>query len=177
LARWDAIDQQLAEIDDALQAIVRADHRFAVLLTIPEVAERTAAILIAEIGDVANYESPRQVLKMAGLGLARSQSGTTILGPVRITKRGRPALRRELFMLAGRCCKPAGILRARHEAMLARNGKRRIKAITALSRGLVPLVFHILKTGEAFDLARWQHDHKPASADVTQTTRRTSARD
>ncbi len=159
LARWDAIDRQIAEIDDSLEAIVSADPRCAALVTIPSVSVVTTAVLIGEIGDINNYESPRQVLKMAGLGLSRRQSGTTILGPVRITKRGRPALRRELFILAGRWCRSDGILRARYDAIVARNGSRRIKAITALSRSLVPLIFHILKTGEPFDLARWQRDH------------------
>ena len=159
LARWDLLDAQSARIDATLAELIERDPAFASLLTIPEISVVSAAAIAAEIGDIGRYQSPRQILKMAGLNLTRRQSGTSVLGPLRIAKRGRTALRQQLYLLAGRWCKRSGLFRPRYDAMLARNGGKRTKALVGLSRALVPLIWHVLKTGEPFDEAKWRLAH------------------
>jgi hypothetical protein len=82
---------------------------------------------------------------------------------VRQSKRGRPLLRRELFLLAGRWCLPRALARPLYEAMRAR-GMARTSAVCAVARKLVPVVLRILKTGAAFDGERWRRDHGVPSA-------------
>ena len=55
--------------------------------------------VIAETGDLNNYEHYKQVMKMAGLGLKESSSGTK-KGNKHINKRGRSQLRRNLKLAA-----------------------------------------------------------------------------
>jgi transposase len=108
MARWlivrlhvGAVEAQLAELAEKIPAV-------AALTTVPGVSVVCASTLVAELGTPASYVSPRQVLKLAGMNLAGKESGTSVRGRIRQTKRGRPALRRQLFLLAGRCCKKEG---------------------------------------------------------------------
>jgi hypothetical protein len=76
----------------------------------------------------------------------------------------RPALRRQLFLLAGRWCQQDGLYRADYEALLAR-GSTRTKAVCSIARKLVPLLLAVMRSGEAFDVDRWlAHRHQRAAA-------------
>ena len=164
LLRWDQVLEQRHEIDEALAALVASNGSTRALLTIPEVSVVTAATLGGELGASAPFVSPRQVYKFAGLNLTRLQSGTSVLSTVRISRRGRVVLRRQLFLLAGRWCQSRGLFREQYLAMLKRNGGARQKAVCALARKLVPLVLHVMRTGERFDPTRWRADRRVGSS-------------
>lgn len=119
----------------------------------PGVSVVCAATLVAEVGTPDTFQSPRQVLKLAGMNLARKESGISVRGKLRQTKRGRPLLRRQLFLLAGRWCQQHGLYRAYYEALLAR-GKSRTSAVCAVARKLVPMLLRVMQTAEPFDRAR-----------------------
>jgi len=90
------------------------------------------------------------------MNLAGKESGTSVRGRIRQTKRGRPALRRQLFLLAGRCCKTGGLCHEQYVALVARNGGSRVSAVCAIARKLVPMLLHLMQTAEPFDAAQWQ---------------------
>lgn len=87
-----------------LAVLVDAHPGAKALLTMPGVGFVVAAALVSEIGTPETFSSPRQVLKLAGMNLAGESSGTSVRSRIRQTKRGRPLLRRQLFLLAGRWC-------------------------------------------------------------------------
>ncbi len=80
-------------------------------------------------------------------------------GRVKQTKRGRPALRRQLFLLARRWCQKRGLYREQYLALRARNGGKKTSAMCAVARKLVPMLLHIMQTGEAFDTESWCAAH------------------
>ncbi len=80
------------------------------LTTIPEVSATCAATIVAELGAPERFTHPRQVLKLAGMNLVERSSGT-VQGRRKQSKRGRPLLRRQLFLLGGRWCQPRGLYR------------------------------------------------------------------
>ena len=90
-----AVEAQLTGLAQEIPAV-------AALTTVSGVSVVCASTLVAELGTPASYVLPRQVLKLAGMNLAGKESGTSVRGRIRQTKRGRPALRRQLFLLAGR---------------------------------------------------------------------------
>jgi transposase len=124
------------------------------------------ATLVAELGTPETYESPRQVLKLAGMNLARKESGTSVRGRIKQTKRGRPALRRQLFLLAARWCMTRGLYRSEYLALRARNGGAKTSAMCAIARKLVPMLLHIMQSGDVFDEMKWRavHDRAPSRA-------------
>lgn len=155
LERYSLLQRQLRDVDGELATLFARNKRASALLTVPSVSVVCAATIVAELGDVDAYESPRQVIKMAGLNLTRRQSGTSVLSPLRISKHGRRRLRRQLYMLAARWCTPRGLYRPQYEAMKARNGGKGRKAIVAIARKMVPMLLHVMQSGEAFDASTW----------------------
>ena len=162
LASWNLLRDHIAAIDTSLSALIEQRPEARAFLTIPEVQLVTAAHFFSALAEPADFASPRHVLKLAGLNLTRRQSGTSVGSPLRISKRGRGHLRAQLFELAVRWTNPRGLYRVEYEAMLARNGGLKRKALCAIARKLVPLLLHVAKTGEPFDLERWKAAHRTA---------------
>lgn len=154
--RWTLLRRQMRDVERRIEALVERCPEAKMLTTVPQVSAICAATIVTELGDPHSYESPRQVLKLAGMNLVGRSSGISLRGRRWQSKRGRPMLRRQLFLLAGRWCQPKGLYRADYERMLERNGNQRVKAVCAQARRLVPLLLHVMQSGEPFDLERWQ---------------------
>lgn len=101
LERWALVRRQIAATDARIAATVAECAPARALATIPEVGPVCAATIVAELGTPDDFESPRQVLALAGMDLSGKQSGTSVRSGLRGSKRGRPVLRRELYLLAG----------------------------------------------------------------------------
>ncbi len=156
LERWALVRKQMQEVDIALTARVERCPPAKALTTIPEIGAVCAATIVAELGTPEDYESPRQVLKLAGMNLVEKSSGS-YRGRTRQSKRGRPELRRQLFLLAGRWIvrTRSGLYRPYYDAMLARNGGCKTKAVCAVARKLVPMILRVAQTQEPFNRERW----------------------
>ena len=98
LERWRLVRKQMAELDTRIAALVERCPEAKVLTTVPEVSTLSAAVIVSELGTPQSYEHPRQVLKLAGMNLVGSRSGTSVYGRRWQSKRGRPMLRRQLFL-------------------------------------------------------------------------------
>ena len=155
LGRWKLNRTQKSELDERIAALVERCPEAKALTSVPEVSTLSAAVIVAELGTPETYEHPRQILKLAGMNLVGSTSGTSVYGRRWQSKRGRPMLRRQLFLIAGRWCGPRGLYREDYQRMLERNGRRRTKAVAAIARKLVPVLFRVMKTGEPFDRERF----------------------
>ena len=166
LARWTLVREQLGDLDARITALVAICPEAKVLLSVPEVSAVCAGTIVSELGTPADFDHPRQVLKLAGMNLVSASSGQRDQAhvPKWQSKRGRPALRRQLFLLAGRWCQQDGLYRADYEALLER-GSTRTKAVCSIARKLVPLLLAVMRSGEAFDVDRWlAHRHQRAAA-------------
>jgi transposase len=113
-------------------------------LTIPGVQPVTAATFLGSIGDPKAYESSAQVLKLAGLSLVERSSGL-LKGQQRISKRGRPTLRRHAFMFALRGVRAGAMYHDEFQRLLANNGGKKMSALTAISRKGLKLMFTIAR--------------------------------
>ena len=158
LARRAVVTAQRDAVEARLGELVAQHPGATALLTIPEVNVACAGILLAEIGDPQSFRVGEQVIKLAGMNLAGRTSGVSVRGRVRQTKRGRPMLRRQFYLLAGRWSQKRGLYRALYDKMLAK-GKPKTMAVCAIARKLAPLILAILKSGEAFDADRWYRSH------------------
>jgi transposase len=142
-------DAQLAAYEDRMRAALERVPEDEFVLTVPNVAPVTAAVFLGSVGDPQAYESVKQVLKLAGLSLVESSSGVR-QGKRRISKRGRPVLRRYAFIMAVRNVTKGGLFRAEYEALLARNGGRKMPALTAIGRRMLALLFCIARERRPF---------------------------
>ena len=140
----DVFARQMELVEARMEEILGTLPEAECLLTIPGVAPVSAAVFLGLIGDPQAYESSRQILKLAGLSLVERSSGT-VTGKPRISRRGKPLLRKQAFMLALRAVRSDGMYRQRFEAHVARNGGKKLPVIVALSRDVLCLMFNIAR--------------------------------
>lgn len=162
LARWRLADEQVAQLEERIGALVEQCPEAKALLSVPEVSAVCAATIVSEMGTPADFQHPRQILKLAGMNLVGSSSGAKSEQRALKwqSKRGRPALRRQLYLLAGRWCQKRGLLREEYLALRTRNGDLGTKAVASMARKIVPVLFRVMQTGDRFDEAKWQADRR-----------------
>ncbi len=174
LAQEELVLRQRAVLEGRMTATLAALPETPYLLSIPLVAPVTAAIFLGSIGDPQAYHSAREVLKVAGLSLVERSSGVHT-GQKRISKRGRPSLRAAAYMLAVRSIRQGGLFRAEYEGLVARNGGKRLKAVVAVSRSALKLLYTIARERRPFTdvppASGRPGRFTPAVRDVEPTTR------
>jgi len=113
------------------------------ILSIKGIGEITAAGLIGEVGDFRGYRTISELIKHAGLDLFEISSGKH-KGIRRISKRGRPLLRKLLFFASINVVRKGGIL---HQPYLQHldKGMPKIKALIAISRKLLSIIFALVR--------------------------------
>ncbi len=130
---------------EALQAVPETPY----LLSIPKVAPVTAAVFLGSIGDPRAYDSGRQILRVAGLSLVERSSGI-LRGTKRISKRGRPLLRQAAYMFAVRSITTDGLFRTEYDALCQRNGGQKMKAVVAVMRSGLRLMYSVARDRRLF---------------------------
>jgi transposase len=138
------------EIDLLDQLIRLAVDEFASpLITIPGISYTLAAIILAEIGDIARFDSPAKLLAFAGMEPSTYQSGKFNASHTPMVKRGSTYLRwallqaSRLIAMRDKCF---------HDFLLKKRaeGKHFNVALTHVGKKLVRVIFHMLETGSAF---------------------------
>lgn len=111
--------------------------------------------IIAETGDLNNYEHAKQVLKMSGLSLKESSSGQK-KGKKHISKRGRAVLRRNLKQIGICLVKNNTFFLQLHNYYTTEreNPLTKLISINAIIRKFVYILMAIVKSGDSFDEER-----------------------
>ncbi len=155
VARLTAVQARIMPLEAALVQVAEPLPAYALLRSIPGLGPTLAAILLAEIGDIAWYTKSSQLRKLAGLDIIWVATGNWT-GTARISKCGRPLLRWALYQAALGACRNPG-WRARREAMIAkRQGDRHafFKATVELAAKLLRLVWGVWRSGRPFEPGR-----------------------
>jgi len=151
-ARLVSVRARSAQIEAELVRVAAPLPVSARLRTIPGIGPTVAAILLAEIGDIAWYTQFSQLRKLAGLDIQRVQTGQWA-GTARISKAGRPLLRWALYQAALGACRTPG-WRARREALIAKRAgdpHAFFKATVELAAKLLRLVWGVWRSGQPYD--------------------------
>jgi transposase len=147
------LSEQLAHLDDLEEAIARVsaeiDRRLAaereavaLLDTIPGVSQRTAEVLLAELGsDLSRFPSAQHLASWAGMCPGNAESGGKRLSGK--TRKGNAWLRRTLVEIAHVAAKTKETyLAAQYRRIAARRGKKR--ALIAVGHSVLVMIYHIL---------------------------------
>ncbi|MBI4634031.1 MAG: IS110 family transposase [Deltaproteobacteria bacterium] len=113
------------------------------ILSIKGIGEVTAAGLIGEVGDFHQFRTISEINKLAGLDLFEISSGAH-KGKRRISKRGRPLIRKLLFFAALNVVRRDGILHEPYQKYLQR-GMLKMKALVAIARRLLGIIFALVR--------------------------------
>ncbi len=140
------INELTTEIDEIEAEIKRIiDDLGTSLLTIPGIGYTTAAIIIAEIGDFSNFETPDKILAFAGMSPSTYQSGHLTNCYAHMEKRGSKYLRFALYNATKLVC-IRDINFAAYLAKKRSEGKHYNVAISHAAKKLVRLIFALEKS-------------------------------
>jgi len=151
LTSLQSVEAQLSEVEQVQADLVRQVPYSSRLLTIPEIAPVTLAIILGETGDLRGYASAESLIKLAGLNLYSVSSGT-FRGRVRITKRGRPLLRNIVYLAALRMSRKGKPLADFRERLLDRIAKPQIAV--ASCRKILRLIYAMVRDDAVFEPGR-----------------------
>lgn len=146
------LNEEIGRLDRALAAGVLDSTDMRRLLTLPGVNAVTAAALMAAVGDIARFPTPRQLVSYLGLNPTVRQSGNEKARHGRISKQGSPLARHALVEAAWHAGRTAGPLRAFWQRVAAKRGVN--IATVAVARKLAVIAWHLLSDGEDYAFAR-----------------------
>lgn len=144
------LDAEIKEIEVTIEGIM--DEIQSPITTIPGIGTRMGAMILAEVGDFARFDSPDKVLAYAGLSPSTYQSGQLTSSYARMEKRGSRYLQYAFYNATKYVCHwDPGF--AAYLAKKRAEGKHYNVAISHAAKKLVRLIFAMEKTGEAYRLA------------------------
>ena len=143
----DHLDQQVAALEADL-TLSKADEQVVKLLkSMPGVGRITAIVILAEIGDIQRFDTPKALCHWAGL-TPRVRKSDQVVRHGRITKQGSPYLRAALTRAATVASRTSKRWYHVHEKMLPRCGRTGAKV--AVARRLLTVIFFMLTRHEPY---------------------------
>ena len=138
---------QIDEIDKELKRIVTELNT--PILSIPGISYVSAAFILAEIGDINNFDSPARVQAFAGLDPSTYQSGKYTATHARMVKRGSKYLRWALLNASRLVAMRDKTFHDYKEKKLS-EGKHYFVALSHVTKKLIRVIFYLLKTGKTY---------------------------
>ncbi len=145
------LQHRVADLETAIAAVLKHDEPSNHLRTAPGVGPVIAATVRAELGDVTRFQTVDQVVAYAGLDPRTRQSGAFV-GQKRVSKHGPGALRHALYLATLVAVRTHPEWQVRYQRLLDR-GRPKKEALTILSRALLKVLYHLLRTGTSYDPA------------------------
>ena len=143
------LDQEIDEIESAIEEMMNSIQ--SPITTIPGIGLRMGAMILAEVGDFSNFDSPDKILAYAGLSPSTYESGKLSLAGTysHMEKRGSRYLRYALFNATKFVCKWDSIFAA-YLAKKRSEGKHYNVAISHAVKKLVRVIYALQKSGKPY---------------------------
>jgi transposase len=148
------LDKQEKEIQVEILSLVDSDEavKKAVknLCSLPGVGVLTAVIVLAETNGFELIRNKRQLASYAGFDVKEKQSGTSVKGKPRISKRGNRHLRKAMHFPALGAIRRDERFKAIFARLVSKHGVK-MKAVIAVQRRLLEMIYVLYKTGCTYD--------------------------
>ena len=141
------LNKEIDDIEVEIQKLM--DELNSPITTIPGISLQLGAMILAEVGDFSNFDSPDKILAYAGLSPSTYQSGQLKNCYPHMEKRGSRYLRYALFNAAKYVCirDPAF---ADYLAKKRNEGKHYYVAVSHAAKKLIRLIFALEKSGQYY---------------------------
>jgi len=153
-ARIRFLNTQEKEIKNDINDIVKNDENLKkeidIICTLPGVGELTAVIVLAETNGFELIKNKRQLTSYAGLDVKEKQSGTSIKGKPRISKKGNRSLRKAMHFPALVAVKWDDNFRELYARLVSKQGVK-MKALVAVQRKLLEMIYTLFKNKTTYD--------------------------
>lgn len=142
--RNDELEKMLTDVLDE-----QTNHNIELLSSIKGIGVVTARSFLIEIGDICNFHSAKQLAAFIGIDPATKQSGTSVNGRGRISKRGCSFLRRTIWQIAAAVIRYNGKFRDYFLKKKA-EGKKYKQSVIAVANKLLRTLFAMLNDSKEY---------------------------
>ena len=161
LADYEMYVEREAELMKLIEAAVTEIPYIENVLAIKGIGMKTLTGFIAEVGDIRRFDDPRQIQKLAGYAIVKSESGKH-KGESHISYRGRKHLRYILYEAAVSVVAHNPEFKGIHHYYTTReqNPLKKMQSMIAIACKLVRLFYMLLTTGREYDPSKMMSDIK-----------------
>jgi transposase len=148
------LDKQEKQILEELKKLVQQDeqikHTTEIICSLPGVGLLTAVTILAETNGFELIRNKRQLSSYAGLDVKEKQSGTSIKGKPRISKKGNVYLRKAMHLPALTAIRLDEGFKTIFARLVSRHGIK-MKAVVAIQRRLLEMSYILYKNNAVYD--------------------------
>ena len=148
------LNKQEKEIKAEIAALIKTDQEVnrsvEITRSVTGVGLLTSATVLAETNGFELIRNKRQLSSYAGYDVIEKQSGTSVRGKTRISKRGNKYLRKAMHLPALTAIRHDERFKAIYARLVSKHGIK-MKAAVALQRKLLEMIFIIYKTNKPYD--------------------------
>jgi len=148
------LTKQIKEVEQQIKEQIQSDEslreRVENVCTVSGLGITTVAIIVSETGGFKLFTSRSQLISFAGYDVVENESGTSIKGKTRISKKGNKYIRKAMHYPA--------LTAVRHDANFKRiydrifdKTKIKMKGYVAVQRKLLILIYTLFKKNEAYN--------------------------
>lgn len=152
--RLKLLDKQLKLIEQLLKETVAKDlflkERIDNICVLKGLALITVVTVLAETNGFQHFSSKAQLVSYAGYDVIENQSGSSVNGKSRISKKGNARIRKALHFPAMIAKKYEPVYQQLYERIFERT-KIKMKALVAVQRKLLVMIYTLFKNNVAFD--------------------------
>ena len=141
------LEKQLSEIDKRIAEFSIKNN--SAILSIPGISHFSGTSILAELGDICNYQKSSQVIKFAGVAPYHYESSQFTAQHTAITKKGSRYLRKTLYQIILPVINNNEVFRTYYNKKLA-EGKGHRCAQGHCVRKLLRVIYHLLTTEQQF---------------------------
>jgi len=147
----EASNRFIDDIEGKMSSYLKQIPHSRFILSMKGIGEVTVAGLIGEVGDFSKFNTISEITKLAGLDLFEISSGKH-KGKRRISKRGRPLMRKLLYFAALNVVRKGGIMHEQYQRYLKR-GMLKMKALIAVARKLLAIIFALVRDHSEYEIS------------------------
>lgn len=142
------LEEQLSEIDKRIEEFSTKNN--STILSIPGISHFSGTSILAELGDICNYQKSSQIIKFAGVAPYHYESSQFTAQHTAITKKGSRYLRKTLYQIILPVINNNEVFRTYYNKKLS-EGKGHRCAQGHCIRKLLRVIYHLLSTGQHFN--------------------------
>lgn len=169
-ARIVFLNKQEAEIKKDIKIIISKEETIKKeienICTIPGVGELTAATILGETNGFELIRNKKQLVSYAGLDIKEKQSGISVRGIPKISKKGNRTLRKSLHLPAITSIKYNQNHRELFARIVSKNGIK-MKEVVAVQRKILELIYTLHKNKTRFEHNYEKREQLQVTASLT----------
>lgn len=148
------LEKQMKEIEVEINTIIEENEtlskKIKYICSIKGIGIISAAIILAETNGFHLIRNKKQLISYAGLDVVEKQSGTSIQGRTRISRKGNRYIRKAIFFPALVAIRHTNAMRSMYLRLLGKHGIK-MKATVAVQKKMLELAFTLWKNETMYD--------------------------